>query len=75
MVNSKELLEEAKRRYPLGSYFTCVASIKSGRVRVNNYHYEVTDKSIYSERSGQGGGALYRNGEWATPETNNYYIW
>jgi hypothetical protein len=75
MVNSKELLEEAKRRYPLGSYFTCVASIKSGRVRVNDYYYCSDDSTIYSECDGGGGGGLYRKGNWAIPEINNYYIW
>lgn len=66
---TKEMLEKAKRDYPIGTVYACAAR-EEANVISHLYIYEVESMTwapspsdaIYGER---GKGCLYNNGRWA----------
>lgn len=79
IMNNDDLLEEAKRRYPIGTKFISV----SGRILIvtnSNHMYLLRNNIIVSTDEGNGetiknGASIYYNGKWAeivsTPEPKN----
>lgn len=61
-MTKQELLEKAKKDYPIGSEFLDVENNKITTV----YGYAYYDSGIiYSHNQGSGGRLLYKNGIWA----------
>ncbi len=72
MMNKEDLVEEAKRRYPIGTSFIC-ANPKGKRPKLvvgTDYAY----KWYGSGLAGCGDGYLYDSGEWAEVITSDNYI-
>jgi hypothetical protein len=74
MVNMNEILEECKKRFPIGSQIRNTDGLTC-TLHVDNVIYEIHDEAIWANA---GLGCLYDNGKWAEvislPESKQIYF-
>ncbi len=76
MTKEQELLlEEAKRRYPVGTHFHSLGGVRNKVIEHSKFYFKCANTVIRFDSNGM----VYNNGEWAEiiskPNLNNYYFY